>query len=120
MKISHTGGIVAAASKQAAKPFFQVGSISILRRIVITYQQAGVFPIVIVTGSDNEEIRRHLSGYGAIFLRNQQDEEPQLFDSVHIGLSFLRDKCERILFAPVNAPMFTSGTLKQLMESGSA
>ncbi|MDO5147110.1 MAG: NTP transferase domain-containing protein [Eubacteriales bacterium] len=117
MKISYTGGIVAAASKRVAKPFLQVGAISTIRRIVITYQQAGVFPIVIITGNDNEEIRRHLSGYGAIFLKNPQDEDPQLFESVRIGLSFLKEKCERILFTPVNVPMFTPCTLKTLMKS---
>lgn len=119
MKISHTGGIIAAASRKVAKPFMQVGTISIIRRIVITYQQAGVFPIVIVTGNDNEEIKRQLTGFGVIFLKNEQDEQPELFESVKIGVSFLQDKCDRMLFTPVNVPMFTPETLERLMQSES-
>ncbi len=117
MKISHTGGIIAAASKKVAKPFLQVGAIPIIRRIVITYQQAGIFPIVIITGSDNEEIKQHLTSYGVIFLKNEQDEQPELFESVKIGLSFLRGKCDRVVFTPVNVPMFTPATLETLMQN---
>ena len=116
MKISHTGGIIAAASKKVAKPFLQVGAIPIIRRIVITYQQAGIFPIVIITGSDNEEIKQQLTSYGVIFLKNEQDEQPELFESVKIGLSFLRGKCDRVVFTPVNVPMFTPTTLETLMQ----
>lgn len=117
MKICHTGGIIAAASKKVAKPFLQVGAIPIIRRIVITYQQAGIFPIVIITGSDNEEIKQQLTSYGVIFLKNEQDEQPELFESVKIGLSFLRGKCDRVVFTPVNVPMFTPTTLETLMQS---
>lgn len=117
MKISHTGGIIAAASKKVAKPFLQVGAIPIIRRIVITYQQAGIFPIVIITGSDNEEIKQQLTSYGVIFLKNEQDEQPELFESVKIGLSFLHGKCDRVVFTPVNVPMFTPTTLETLMQS---
>lgn len=117
MKISHIGGIIAAASKKVAKPFLQVGTIPIIRRIVITYQQAGIFPIVIITGSDNEEIKQQLTSYGVIFLKNEQDEQPELFESVKIGLSFLHGKCDRVVFTPVNVPMFTPTTLETLMQN---
>lgn len=120
MKISHTGGIIAAASKKVAKPFLQVGTIPIIRRIVITYQQAGIFPIVIITGSDNEEIKQQLTSYGVIFLKNEQDEQPELFESAKIGLSFLHGKCDRVVFTPVNVPMFTPTTLETLMQSDGA
>ncbi len=117
MKISHTGGIIAAASKKVAKPFLQIGAIPVIRRIVISYQQAGIFPIVIVTGSDNDQIKQQLTTFGVIFLKNEQDEQPELFESVKIGLSFLQGKCDRVMFTPVNVPMFTPATLKALMNS---
>ena len=53
MQISKVGGIIAVVNKANSQPFSQDGTISIIRRIVITYQQAGIFPIVIVT--DTEE-----------------------------------------------------------------
>ena len=40
-----------------------------------------------------------------------------MFDSAKIGLEYLRDKCDRILFTPVDIPLFTSATVKSLMDS---
>lgn len=114
MKISKFGGLIAAASKKAALPMLQVGTIPIIKRIVISFQQAGIFPIVIITGVDEEEVKYQLSNYGVIFIPNQQPEHPQLLDSVKIGLQYLSGKCDRVAFAPVNVPMFTPDTLIRL------
>lgn len=117
MKISRVGGIIAAASKKAAYPMLQVGSIPIIKRIVLTFQQAGIFPIVVITGTEEYEVKYQLSNQGVIFLRNEQCEAPPLFDSVKIGLSYLQDKCERVAFVPVNVPMFSHDVLKALMDT---
>lgn len=117
MKISKVGGIIAAASKKDAYPMLQIGHIPIVKRIVLTFQQAGIFPIVIVTGAAEDEVKSQLSDYGVIFLQNANNEAPSLFESVKIGLSYLQDKCERVAFAPVNVPMFTPDTLKQLINT---
>lgn len=42
MPVSPVGGIIAAASLKTAVPMLQIGSISIIERIVITFQQAGI------------------------------------------------------------------------------
>lgn len=38
MFISGTGGIIAAASKKEALPLLQIGSITIIKRIVLSFQ----------------------------------------------------------------------------------
>lgn len=114
MRISKFGGLIAAASKKAAMPMLQVGTIPVIKRIVISFQQAGLFPIVIITGVDEEEVKYQLSNYGVIFIRNDRPEQPELLDSVKIGLKYLSGKCERVAFAPVNVPMFTPDTLNRL------
>ena len=75
MRFCSVGGIIAAASKKDAVPLLQIGSIPIVRRIVITLQQAGVFPIVIVTGAQEYEVTHQLASYGVIFLHNEQCDE---------------------------------------------
>lgn len=117
MIISRIGGVIAAASKKEALPLLQIGSITIIKRIVLSFQQAGIFPIVIVTGTDELEVKSHLANYDVIFLRNDDFEAPPLFDSVKIGLNYLQDKCERIVFVPVNVPMFSPSTLKLLIDT---
>lgn len=115
MKLSKVGGIIAVANMDVAKPMLQVGTIPIIRRIVITYQQVGVFPVVVVVGGDDEELKRELSSYGVVFLKHSEEPYPEMMDSVRAGLQYLRGKCDRVAFAPVNVPMFTPNTLQQLI-----
>ena len=117
MKLSHIGGVIAAASGEDARPLLQVGTIPIIRRIVITYQQAGVFPIVVVTGGEDDEIRRELAAYGVIFLKNTDADRMELMDAARIGLGYLQGKCDRVVLTPVNVPMFTPATLRTLAET---
>ncbi len=99
------------------KPMLNIGSISIAQRVVATFQQAGVEKIVMVTGYNATLLERHLAGNGVVFLRNEAYETTQMFDSVCIGLRYLRDKCGRVLFTPVDIPLFTAATVRKLMET---
>ncbi len=99
------------------KPMLNIGSISIAQRVVATFQQAGVEKIVMITGYNATLLERHLSGNGVVFLRNENYESTQMFDSVCIGLRYLRGKCGRVLFTPVDIPLFTAATVRALLET---
>ena len=117
-----TAAVIVAAGMSSRmgdfKPMLNIGSISIAQRIVANFHQAGVDKIVMVTGYNATTLERHLSGNGIIFLRNENYETTQMFDSAKIGLEYLRDKCDKILFTPVDIPLFTSATVKALIDSG--
>ena len=115
MQIGKTGGLIAAASKKATRPNLKLGSITIVQQIVLTFQQAGVFPIAVVTGVEADEVKYALAGRGVVFLYNEEYQDPELFASVRIGLDFLKDTCERIVFAPANVPLFSPATLQTLL-----
>ena len=100
------------------KPMLSIGSISVAQRVIATLSQAGVSKIVMVTGYNATLLERHLSGNGIIFLRNEQYETTQMFDSVKIGLSYLQDKCDKVLFTPVDVPLFTAKTVKTILDPG--
>ena len=117
-----TGGIIVAAGKitgeNESHPLLKIGSITAIKRIVLTFQQVGISPIVIITGYDAKEIDRDLADYGVIFLRNEQYENSQMFDSAKIGLDYLQSKCDQIIFNPMNIPMFSPETIQRMMECG--
>lgn len=115
MKFGSVGAVIAAASKKDAVPLLKVGSIPIVRRIVLTLQQAGVFPIVVVTGTEELEVTHQVAPLGVVFIKNTECEEPELFSSVRLGLSYLQGKCDSVVFTPVNAPMFSARTLHTLL-----
>ena len=100
------------------KRMLSIGSISVAQRVIATLSQAGVSKIVMVTGFNATMLERHLSGNGIIFLRNENYEPTQMFDSVKIGLSYLQDKCDKVLFTPVDVPLFTAKTVKTILDSG--
>lgn len=100
-------------------PFFEIGNLSLIRRIVITFQQVGVTNIVVVTGHCSWEIEHHLANYGVIFLKNENYETTDRFSSIKIGLHFLKDKCEKIFFTSLQIPMFMPDTLKAMIQSDS-
>lgn len=117
----HTGALITAAGMSSRmgdfKPMLNIGSISIAQRIVATLHQAGIQKIVMVTGFNAVTLERHLAGNGVIFLRNEAYETTQMFDSVKIGLHYLQDKCDRVVFTPVDVPLFTAKTVITLLES---
>lgn len=117
-----TAAVIVAAGMSSRmgefKPMLNIGSISIARRVVATFQQAGVDKIVMVTGYHAAALERHLSGNGVVFLRNEDYQTTHMFDSARIGLSYVRDKCGNVLFTPVDIPLFTAATVRALLASG--
>ena len=117
MYISNTSGLIAAASIKHSRPMLQVGDISILKRIVITMKQVGIFPIVIMTGVDYYEVQYDLFRYGVIFLKMEHPEDIQMIESLQYGLKYLQGKSRRVMVTPVNVPMFTPETLLHMMRT---
>ena len=116
------GALIVAAGMSSRmgqfKPMLNIGSISVAQRVIATLSQSGGSKIVMVTGYNATILERHLSGNGIIFLRNDHYETTQMFDSVKIGLRYLLDKCDKVLFTPVDVPLFTSRTVKTILDSG--
>jgi len=115
------GAVIVAAGMSSRmgdfKPMLQMGSISIVKRIIANFQQAGVFPIVLVTGFRAEELEKHISKFGVICVRNENYQSTEMSASANIGLSYLEDKCDRVFFSPVDIPLFTVDTVRRLMQS---
>lgn len=116
------GAVITAAGMSSRmgdfKPLLKIGSMSIVSRIVATLRQGGAENIVMVTGYNADALERHLAGSGIVFLRNEDYEHTHMFDSAKIGLAYLADKCDRILFTPVDIPLFTAATVSALLDSG--
>lgn len=117
-----TGAVVVAAGMSSRmgdfKPMLSIGEISVAQRVVATLRQAGAERVVVVTGYNADELERHLSKSGAVFVRNEEYRTTEMFDSALIGLKYIRGKCDRILFTPVDVPLFTAATVRELLDSG--
>ena len=82
------------------KPMLNIGSISVAQRVIANFRQAGINKIVMITGFNATMLERHLAGNNIIFLRNENYERTQMFDSVKMGLSALWARAEETGSAP--------------------
>ncbi|MDJ1121135.1 NTP transferase domain-containing protein [Olsenella sp. YH-ols2217] len=108
---------IAAGESLWANPLVPVGDVSAVRRAVIAFQQAGAFPLVVVTDRDDKDLKAHLANRGIVFLRHDEPGPHELFDSVKLGFSFLAPMCDYVAFAPVNTPVFSVDTVRRLVEA---
>lgn len=109
------GGI--GESNKKNRTIIQLGLLSSLQHIILTFQKANVHPIVVV-GEECEmlEIQKHISKMGVVFIPVTQENIEKL-DYLKRGILFLKDICEKILVTPVNIPLFSVDTVQLLLES---
>lgn len=114
-----TGAVVVAAGMSSRmndfKPMMKIGSITTIQRVIATFQQAGIDLIVVITGFNSKILEKHLAKDNVICLHNKEYETTEMFDSAKIGLQYLMDKCDQVLFTPADIPLFSVYTVKQLM-----
>lgn len=111
--------IVAAGMSTRMKDFKQlmkIGDLTMAERVVVNFRQAGVKEIVMVTGYQGKKLEKELHHLEITFLRNENYATTQMFDSAKIGFAYLRDRCDRILFCPVDVPFFLNETVDELLK----
>lgn len=112
------GAVIAAAGKfdeeDGISPFMKLGSISLIRRIVLIFKQAQIDPIVVITGYQDFELEHHLASYGVIFIHNEDYENSDKFTSLKLGLDFLKDTCDKVFFSSLGIPMVMPETLRKM------
>ena len=113
------GAVIAAAGMSTRmkdfKQLMKIGNLTMAERVVLNFQRAGIKDIVMITGFQGKLLEKSLHHYGITFLRNEDYETTQMLDSVKIGLEYLKDRCEQILFCPVDASAFSMKTLEELL-----
>jgi molybdate transport repressor ModE-like protein len=110
--------IVAAGMSTRMKDFKQlmkIGDLTMVERVVINFLRCGVKDIVMITGYRGEEVEKSLRHYGITFLRNENYETTQMFDSAKIGLKYLQDRCDKVFFCPADVAFFSANTVKSLL-----
>jgi|GEM_PF-4275967 len=111
VKGMQTGEIIVAAGKKAHSDLFQpmikIESLSAVLRLIKTFQQVGISAIVLMAGKEFERLEMYISRIGTVFLRNLDEDRLEMIDYTKIGLSYLVNKCEKVLITPVCVPLFT-------------
>ena len=108
--------IVAAGMSTRMKQFKQlmkIGDMNIAERVIVNFRRAGIREIVMVTGYNAENLEKALKDFDITFVRNNNYETTQMFDSARLGLEKIKGKCDRVFFCPVDVPFFTDLTVAE-------
>jgi molybdate transport repressor ModE-like protein len=97
---------------------YKVGAVSAIQRLILTFDRAKTEPIVIISGNNSEKLEKHVARLKVVCLRNLNSGQTEMFESVKIGLQYLREKCDQVLVTPVDVPLFTLDTVEALIQSG--
>ena len=113
-----TGAIILAAGKSGSAdgpgPMRKVGRTTMIQKEIDTLRQAGIRPIVVITGYQADILEHHIAHRGAVFVRNKNYEKSQMFDSVCLGLKYMQKKVDRVLLFPADIPMVSAGTILRM------
>ena len=116
-----TGAIILAAGRSAhmeeLKPMLRMGQTTMIQREIDTIRQAGISPIVVVTGYQADVLERHISHRGAVCIRNKRYETSQMYGSICMGLRHIQKKADRVLLFPADVPMITADTIEKMAQA---
>jgi molybdenum cofactor cytidylyltransferase len=120
MKQMKTGAVVVAAGlssrMKAFKPMLPLGDSTIIRTAIAGLRAGGVSTIAVVIGHNAEALREHIAGPAVDFLYNEDYATTDMFRSACIGLSYMKDKTQRLFFMPGDVPLFDIRTLALMIE----
>lgn len=111
--------IVAAGMSTRMKQFKQlmkIGNLTMAERVVINFKRSGIRDVVMVTGYRGKQLEKSLEYLDIEFVKNENYENTEMFDSVKIGLKHLNDRCDKVLICPVDIPFFTDETVKKVLD----
>lgn len=116
------GAVIVAAGLSSRmgdfKPMMKIGTATVAQHVVNAFRQAGISKIVVVTGHHADKLEQHLAADDIVFLRNENYQTSEMFDSAKIGFAYWVGKCDRVLFTPVDVPLFSAHTVTKLIQSG--
>ena len=106
-----TGAVILAAGTS------DISKTEMLKTELDTLREAGISPIAVVTGHEEEIIRKELAHRKVIFVENPRYRTTRMFTSIQLGVEALRGLCDKALIVNADSPSFSAATAVTLSES---
>jgi molybdenum cofactor cytidylyltransferase len=117
------GAIILAAgeSMRMGRPKLSLpwmGGPSMIAHVVEIFISGSADPIVVVTGSDKEEIESCLKGVGVTLVHNPHYADEEMLSSIQIGLQEMDQyEVEATLICPGDLPLLKESTVAKLVQT---
>ncbi|MGI5989040.1 MAG: NTP transferase domain-containing protein [Lachnospiraceae bacterium] len=110
------GAVIVAAGMSTRmkqmKQLMEVDHMTLAHRVVQKFLDAGVSDIVMVTGYRAKDLESSLKKLGIVFVRNENYDKTEMFESAKLGFSRIPAEDERVFFCPVDVPFFQAETIR--------
>ena len=93
----------------------EVGTVTAGQRMISSFQCAGVSLVGLVVGPEDKKAERQLVQPGVVFLRCGENDS--FFQGIKRGLSFVREKFDRVFLVPGDTSLFLPSTLEAMLKS---
>lgn len=114
-----TGAVIVAAGlssrMKAFKPTLPFGDSNVANYTVTKLLKLGISPITIVTGHKEKELMDCICYDGIRYIKNENYNSTEMFDSVILGVEDIKDMCDRILIMPMDVPAILISTLEKVL-----
>lgn len=97
-------------------PMYPLGGTTVIKREIAAFRKEGLSPILVVSGSQKEVLRNHLSHNGVVFVEDERYREHSREDTLLLGLEAARPLMDRVIVLQVEYPVFSKQTLKELLQ----
>lgn len=115
------GAVVVAAGRSSRmgrfKPLLPLGPRTVAEHTLHRLRQSGVEHIAVVTGREEQKLRAVLDAPDVTFLHNGEYETTDMFHSAKLGLSHMAQRCDSLIFTPVDVPLFSPHTVRALLNT---
>lgn len=97
----------------AFKPLLRFGEITALELLINTYQQCGIYDIIVVLGYKADEIMKKLEHLKVKWVINENFNDG-MYSSVKAGVAKIQDSSEGFFLNPVDIPLIKMSTLESI------
>ncbi len=120
MNPERVGAIVAAAGLSSRmgqfKPLLPLGGKTIIEHVVANLQSAGAGTVVVITGHKREALAPVVERMGAVTIHNPEYASTGMYDSLRLGISHIRNRCDAFFIQPCDMPLVTVDTMLRQLE----
>lgn len=116
-----TAALIAAAGLSSRmgsfKPLLPLGDKATLEHVIDNFRMAGVDHVVVVTGHKADDLMPLLRKKDVVALHNPDYETSGMFESILIGLHYLKNTCGAVYIQPGDMPCIRPETLCRLWDA---
>lgn len=120
------GALILASKKQETEntgneelqtylPMISLDGSTVIKKEIFTLRRAGVSPIIVMCGYQQEVLKNHLSHNGVVFCEEENYDRNSARTTLELGLKFASELCDKVLVIPAECPAFSLETVETLM-----